>query len=107
MSDTFVDAVLDCTALWTDIEDWVRDWHDGRDDGRKLREYLGMTRPEYRLWVECPKALRMIIAARENEQPVEEFIADFDELAVAARGLSSSDVHAVQRWLRETGRLPA
>lgn len=107
MSDTFIDEVLDGTALWTDIEDWVKDWHDDHGDGRELHEYLGMTQPEYRLWVERPEALRMIIAARESEQPVEEFIADFDELAVAARGLSNSDVHAVERWLKETGRLPA
>jgi len=59
------------------------------------------------LWVERPSALRMILAAREQNLPVQEFVADFDELAVAARGLSSTDVHAVERWLQETGRLPA
>lgn len=107
MSDTFIDEVLNGTALWTDIESWVQDWHDRNGGGQELHEYLGMTWPEYQLWVERPAALRMIIAAREHELPVEAFVADFDELAVAARGLSRSDVHAVERWLKETGRLPA
>ncbi|HSZ70880.1 MAG TPA: hypothetical protein VK756_11025 [Solirubrobacteraceae bacterium] len=107
MSDTFIDEVLEGAALWTDVERWVGDWHAGNGEGRELREYLGMTWPEYQLWVERPAALRMIIAAREHELPVETFVADFDEMAVAARGLSSADVHLVERWLKETGRLPA
>lgn len=79
MSDTFIDEVLSGTALWTDIESWVRDWHNGNGSGQELHEYLGMTWPEYQLWVERPAALRMIIAAREHELPVEAFVADFDE----------------------------
>jgi hypothetical protein len=107
MSETFIDEVLDGTAFWTDVDDWVQNWHAGRGGDQELHEYLGLSWPEYQLWVERPDALRLIIAAREHEQPLDAFVAEFDEMAVAARGLSSSDVHAVERWLKKTGRLPA
>jgi len=105
VSETFIDAVLSGDALWVDVEDWVAGWHAGRGEG-KLHEHLGMSWDEYRLWVERPEVLRLIVGARETHEPVERYIAEVDDFAIAARGLEPRDREAVVRWLRSTGRLP-
>jgi hypothetical protein len=106
MSERFIDLVLDGRALWTDIDDYVDDWHES-DSEAPLHEYLGLSWDEYSLWVEQPHSLRLIIAAREREKPVLEMIDQVDEYALAARGgMSDADARAVRKWLRDTGRLP-
>lgn len=106
MSDTYIDSVLSGSVLWTDIEEWVERWHRERP-AEKLHQRLGMTRDEYGLWVEQPRALRIIIAARERNEPVLDLLSRTDDRAIAARGLSAADVQVVREWLQETGRLPS
>lgn len=103
MSETFLEAVLEGSALWTDIDDWVDRWHETDDPG-ELQDFLGMSWDEYRLWAEQPAALRFIISAREHNEPVEELL-NAPGHAVAARGLSDEDARVVRRWLKQTGRL--
>src|SRR3954468_11442438 len=107
MSERFIDQVLDGAALWTDIEAYVQRWHEERP-ADELHEFLGFTPDEYALWVEQPRALRLIIAARERHQPVQELLtqAGEHEHAFAARGLDQKDVQVVRGWLQQTGRLP-
>lgn len=105
MSDRFVDDVLAGSALWTDIDDYVAEWHEGGSD-EPLHEFLGLTKDEYALWVEKPEALRLILAAREYKEPLNELLVEADEFALAARGLSQGDVRTVRSWLQRTGRLP-
>ena len=105
MSERYLDQVLDGAALWTDIDDYVQRWHDERPQD-ELHEFLGFTSDEYALWVEQPRALRLIIAARERHQPVQELVTEADQHAFAARGLDQQDVRVVRRWLQQTGRLP-
>lgn len=105
MSERYMDCVLDGRTLWTDIEAFVGRWH--ADAGKEsLHDFLGMTWSEYSLWVEQPAALRVIIAARERDEPVEAVLAHVDEFALAARGLSNEDARTVRTWLQQTGRLP-
>jgi hypothetical protein len=104
MSERYMDQVLDGAALWTDIDDYVQRWHDERPPN-ELHEFLGFAPDEYALWVEQPRALRLIIAARERHQPVRELVTPVDEQAFAARGLDEKDVRVVRRWLQQTGRL--
>jgi hypothetical protein len=101
-----MDRLLSGEALLDDIEDYVDEWHDSPTD-ESLAEYLGMASNEYALWVEQPDSLRLIVAAREEGQPVEEFVAGADPLAIAARGVSAAEARTVVQWLRTTGRLPA
>jgi hypothetical protein len=55
------------------IEDWVGHWHD-RDDpdavGRDLHAYLGLTLPEYQVWVHDADALPIILDARRSGRPL-------------------------------------
>lgn len=105
MSDTYMELVLEGRAPWTDIEAHVEQWHAGSPTAT-IHEFLGMTWDEYALWVEQPRALRLIIAARKHEEPIEDIIRHVDEFALAARGLDPEDARAVRKWLQETGRLP-
>lgn len=105
MSERYIDQVLDGAVMWTDIDDWVQRWHE-EHRADELHEFLGLTPDEYALWVEQPRALRLIIAARERRQPVLELVEQVDERAFAARGLDEKDVRVVRRWLQQTGRLP-
>jgi hypothetical protein len=105
MSETYMDQVLEGEALWTDIDDYVARWHE-EQPGLELHDFLGMTWDEYALWAEQPRALRLIIAARQRDEPVVELVQRTEEHAVAARGLSDRDVRVVRSWLQETGRLP-
>jgi hypothetical protein len=100
-----MDLLLRGEAFLDDIDDYVDDWHE-RASGQSLAEYLGMAPNEYALWVEQPDSLRLIVAAREEQEPVEEFVAAADPLAIAARGVSAAEARTVVEWLRATGRLP-
>ena len=105
MSDRLIDLLLRGQAFLEDIDDYVDEWHESSTD-ESLAAYLGMARNEYALWVEQPDSLRLIVAAREEEQPVEQFVAAADPLAIAARGVSAEEARTVIEWLRATGRLP-
>jgi hypothetical protein len=106
MSETFMDQVLAGEAFLSDIDDFVDEWHDG-DSEQSLHTYLGMDEAEYALWVERPWSLRLIVAARKQQQPVAEFARDVHEHFLAARGVDQDDADALVDWLRETGRLPS
>jgi hypothetical protein len=101
-----MDRLLRGDAFLDDIDDSIDEWHESATE-QSLADYLGMAANEYALWVEQPDSLRLIVAAREEGQPVEEFVASADPLAIAARGVSVAEARAVVEWLRATGRLPA
>ncbi len=106
MSDNrYIDDVLNGVALLSDIADYVGAWHRGDGSG-ELHDYLGLTWDEYRLWVEKPEALRLIVAARDRGEPVTDLLEHADEHALAARNLDPQDARLVRDWLIRTGRLP-
>jgi hypothetical protein len=105
MSEPYLEQVLEGTTLWTDIEDFVKAWHEGGGFGQELHDYLGLTWNEYALWVERPNTLRAIIASHELDDSLEELLERIDEHAIAARGLIPEDAQAVREWLQRTGRL--
>lgn len=101
----YIDDVLEGRALLGDITDYVEKWHQTRDDS-ELHDYLGLSWDEYRLWVERPQSLRLIVAAREFAEPVDEMLGRQDDYALAARNLDPQDARTVREWLIATGRLP-
>jgi hypothetical protein len=104
--DTFMDKTLRGEVLMDEIDDFVEAWHDDETTDLSIAPYLGMTQEEYDLWVEKPGALRLIVAAREEEEPLYEAISRFAELEpVAARAADPGAARVVLQWLRQTGRI--
>jgi len=106
---TFMDLVLSGWARLSEIEVFIERWHALPDDspGAELEvyEYLGMTWPEYRLWVEQPESLRFIMAARRAKQPVETVLEKTKMAGAAARSREHTEAAKVLRWLAERGRI--
>jgi hypothetical protein len=107
MSENYVQDVLSGDALWTEIEDYVEQWHSSESAKSPIADFLGMTQGEYDLYVEQPTSLRLILAAHELDEPVESLVQRSDEHLVAARGLGQQEAEKVRRWLQHTGRLQA
>lgn len=107
MSENYVQDVLSGDALWTEIEDYVEQWHGSEDADISIANFLGMTQGEYDLYVEKPGSLRFILAAHELGEPVERLVQRSDEQVIAARGLDPQEAEKVRRWLQQTGRLQA
>lgn len=109
IAESFVHAVLAGHAFPEDIDDWIDNWHDAPEpaDGRgvELHTFLGMTWPEYALWVEQPDSLRFIIAAHHQGRPVEELMVSRSDYALAARSQAPGEANKVLAWLKETGRI--
>jgi hypothetical protein len=66
---SFIELCLEGKALLSDIDQFVEKWHES-DSDESIEEYLGMTFEEYALWVEKPKTLKHIIAARRKNIPL-------------------------------------
>jgi hypothetical protein len=104
--DTYIEKVLEGTALWTDIDDYIERWHDAAGDSG-IEDFLGMTKEDYGLFVEQPRSLRFILAAHESNESVVDLLETADDHAIAARGLDPADAAKVRQWLKSTGRLPS
>lgn len=62
---TFIDLCLAKKAKPEDIDDFIDKWHDGRAGvGRELREYLGMNKVEYALFIQDSGNLYKILFER-------------------------------------------
>jgi hypothetical protein len=106
LADTYIDRLLDGSALLDEADDFVDAWHND-PSGQDLHDFLGMTWDEYSFWVEKPNALRLIVAARERERPLADLMEHTRDFALAARGgLTEDEVRNLRAWLQETGRLP-
>lgn len=102
----FVSDVIDGTALLTDIDDQIDDWHVNAElQGVELHDHLGMTWDEYRLWVEQPLSLRFIVRAHQEQRPLNTVLMSSQDLALAARTEEAAAAHKVRLWLIERGRL--
>ena len=101
---TFIDLCLRGEASVLEIDDFVDRWHDGQDP-RELRDFLGMSRNEYAVWVEQASSLRFIIRSHSTGLPLAEVVNLDSRDAVAARSSDPADATSVLAWLRETGRL--
>jgi hypothetical protein len=103
-SSSFVERCLGGDADLGEIDTMVQGWHEG-GDARPLHEYLGMTWPEYQLWVERPESLPAILASRKYEVPLPQILGSGDNLAAAARAISPDEATRVLAWLKKTGRI--
>jgi len=105
----FMTLLVAGQALLGDIEEHVAAWHDAAYGSpaasQALHDYLGMTRDEYRLWVEHPESLRFIAAAHKANLPVGTVLGELDGTGVAARTGEQTEARNLLRWLEKTGRI--
>lgn len=74
---SFVEQCLKGSVLEEEIEQFVEDWHEGREGAdMELHEYLGMSWDEYQMWVTTPSALSIVLAARKRGISLEQQLAD-------------------------------
>jgi hypothetical protein len=109
MQPAYMDQLVRGEVLLEDIDDFVDVWHDAPADSKiasqALEEFLGMTREEYRLWVERPESLRFIAAAHKTNSPVARILASCNEYGLAARASDQGEAKELLQWLIERGRV--
>ncbi|WP_122447823.1 hypothetical protein [Pseudomonas viridiflava] len=98
----FIDLCVDGKILPQEIDDFVDTWHE-IDGDETIHSYLGMTKQEYRLWVHDPDILAFVITARIQGRAIDDVIADFHELPLAARADSPEKAKLLMKWLRKEG----
>ena len=93
MSKSYMDQCLAGDVLLEEIDGFVAKWHEDKNTQLSLREYLGFSLEEYKLWAEKPAALDLIIFARKNNLPLKKAIG---AQAAAAKVIT---------WLKKKGRV--
>lgn len=102
---SFVELCLEGNALEEEIEQFVEDWHEGREGAdMELHEYLGMSWEEYQIWATTPSVLPFVLAARKRGTSLDQELAS-DRFAMAARAGSVSEATKVEAWLRSVGKI--
>lgn len=85
------------------IDDWIGRWHEQADPaavGREIHDYLGLTLPEYQVWVYDPDALPYLRAARRAGRTLDAVVRE--RLAALIEGDASSDettIEGLRVWL--------
>lgn len=104
---TLVDRVLDGEVLRPEeeIEREIEAWHED-ESSLGVEEWLGMSTEEYRIWLERPAALPLILQARRYDSDLVSLLKMAKgKTALAARGANVRDVEEIRKWLRSTGRI--
>ena len=103
---TFIDQCLRGAALPDQIDDYIEQWHEGQiGEGIELRELLGMSKREYAIWMRDASTINVIIAAKRQKRPIEDFTTDYYSMPLAARASDTGDAKKVTDWLRKLGKL--
>lgn len=109
---TFVERVLSGEVLdpQEEILDEIDAWHEANGAGCTIFEWLGMSRDEYALYVERPKALNLIFFGRKHNVSLSDaarLVANDNSktVSLAARGANQAEIMSIIKWLRDTGRI--
>ena len=101
----FVELCLKGDVLEEEIDQFVEDWHDGRQGAdMQLHEYLGMKWEEYQLWSTTPSVLPFVLTAHKYGTSLKDQL-DQDKFAIAARARSVAEATKVEAWLRSVGKI--
>ncbi|MEN1834285.1 hypothetical protein AAIM60_15475 [Pseudomonas lijiangensis] len=102
---SFVELCLKGDVLEEEIDQFVEDWHEGRQGADiELHEYLGMSWEEYQLWSTTPSVLPFVLAARKCGIRLEDQLAQ-DTFAIATSASSVAKATKVEVWLRSIGKI--
>lgn len=64
---SFIEKCLEGGVLFSEIHDYIEQWHESADIDVPLNEYLGMTQEEYDLFVMDEKNLGYIFYSRRHK----------------------------------------
>ncbi len=88
------------------IDDWAGRWHDDPSlAGRELHAWLGLSLPEYQVWVYDAGALPLILEARRSGRSLDRAVED--RLAALGRADAPVDgtvTHGLRGWLDRRAR---
>lgn len=103
---TFLQLCASGKALLEEVDDFVDRWHDDKVAG-ELRDYLGMSKEEYELWLQDPDILPHIVTARAMKRATAEVLKHnyYDEVRMAARSDEKGKIGILKRWLEKQGYL--
>jgi hypothetical protein len=85
------------------IDHWVGRWHDSPEQsekGQELSAYLGLSLPEYQVWVSDSEALPTILDARRTGRRLDELVEE--RLAALNRSEDQADptvIRGLRLWL--------
>ena len=63
---TYIEQCIAGDVLVEEIDDFVSNWHNNPAAQGSLRDNLGFSKEEYKLWAEKPEALQYIILAHKQ-----------------------------------------
>jgi hypothetical protein len=102
----FIELCLTGNALIEEVDDFVDQWHEGSDKV-SLRDFLGMSEPEYSLWINDPDVLPYVILSRREERAFVEVVNDnyYNSTRLAARSDQGAKIRQLKEWLERHGYL--
>lgn len=92
--------VIDCIkgdALTSEIYDYIDNWDDS-DSDLLIHEYLGMTEPEYALFVEDEDYIDLIITAHKQKENIRVIVES--QFALVARADNHLKASRLEMWLK-------
>lgn len=103
---TFFDRFSRGEVSADQIDDYVGAWHDAHETWAKqvsLPEYLGLTWPEYQVWVCDADALPAILEARQSGRLLAAVIAKrVEQMRAAGRPTDETAIFSLGSWLKQT-----
>jgi hypothetical protein len=87
------------------MDDEIDRWHES-DSLLPLHKWLGFTREEYAFYVEKPNSIKLILAARHQNVPLDKLVnSEPSQAKLAARGASEKELKEIRDWLKTTKRI--
>jgi len=88
------------------IDDYVGAWHDAHETWARqipLHEFLGLTWPEYQVWVCDADSLPAILEARASATPLASIIAKrLEQMRVGGREADETAIVCLANWLKQS-----
>lgn len=98
---SFLELAVAGEVLLDEIDDFIDTWHDA-PGGLELRDFLGMSREEYELYLNSADWLPWIVAARKSGMPLKSYMEEANrDAAMAARGLDAVTAAKLAAWLEQ------
>jgi hypothetical protein len=102
---TFFDLYSQGKVGADQIDSYVDAWHDAHESWARqipLHEYLGLTWPEYQVWVCDADSLPVILEARVSATPLPAVIAErLEQMRASGRATDGTTIVCLGNWLKQ------